>query len=190
MEVSKMIANLKELVPVQREVNRTVREKLDRDISANEFLLALNVELFEYFNAVGTWKWWKHSHTINREKILDELADCFAFFLSLIDLENIIEMEEDPTSEKVIAKVEAEINDILETLDRVYGETKTPHKEINDLITYIGTDNEIKGVLTVERFAIAIFIVTLLFEDITWEEISEAYLIKSQVNVDRQVQNY
>lgn len=61
---------------------------------------------------------------------------------------------------------------------------------INDLILYVGTDNEIEGILTIERFAIAIFIATLLFDGITWDEITEAYKKKSQVNVDRQVEGY
>ena len=55
---------------------------------------------------------------------------------------------------------------------------------------YVGTDNEVKGVVTVERFAIAIFIATVLFEGITWDEITQAYKEKSAVNIKRQEENY
>lgn len=52
-----MNINIQELIDIQRSVNAKVREKMDRAIEADEFLLAFNVELFEYFNAIGTWKW-------------------------------------------------------------------------------------------------------------------------------------
>ncbi len=92
-----MRINIKELIPIQKEVDEKVVERLGREPGMEERILALNVELFEYFNAVGTWKWWKHNHVIDREKILDELADCFAFFLSMIifsDKHNLVKIEE------------------------------------------------------------------------------------------------
>jgi len=184
-----MQINIQELMDIQRDVNAKVREKMDRAIEADEFLLAFNVELFEYFNAVGTWKWWKHSHTINREKILDELADCFAFFLSAIDVENEVSLLRD--EKDIVADIDGQLNEIFGDLTSALKTTDVDRTDvINDLILYIGTDNEIDGVLTVERFAIAIFIATLLFDGITWNEITEAYKIKSDVNIQRQVENY
>jgi dimeric dUTPase (all-alpha-NTP-PPase superfamily) len=184
-----MNINIQELMDIQREVNAKVREKMDRAIEADEFLLAFNVELFEYFNAVGTWKWWKHSHEIKREKVLDELADCFAFFLSAIDVENEVSLLRD--EKEVIPDIEADLNEIFEALTNNFRETDLDRNlVINDLILYVGTDNEIQGILTIERFAIAIFIATLLFDGITWDEITEAYKVKSNVNIQRQVENY
>jgi len=184
-----MKINIEELMNIQREVNAKVREKMDRAIEADEFLLAFNVELFEYFNAVGTWKWWKHSHEIKREKVLDELADCFAFFLSAIDIENEVSLLRD--EKEVISDIEADLNEIFEALTNNFKETDLDRNlVINDLILYVGTDNEIQGILTIERFAIAIFIATLLFDGITWDEITEAYRVKSNVNIQRQVENY
>ena len=72
--------------------------------------------MFEYFNAVGIWKWWKHSHKINREKILDELADCFAFFLSLVDLQNEIAIH--VRQKEIISDIEEEINHYLTALSQ------------------------------------------------------------------------
>ena len=184
-----MEINIRDLMNIQREVNAKVREKMDRAVEADEFLLAFNVELFEYFNAVGTWKWWKHSHTINREKVLDELADCFAFFLSAIDVENEMSLLRD--EKDITEDIDMQLNEIFTDLNNALKTTDVDRNDvISDLILYIGTDNEIDGVLTVERFAIAIFIATLLFEGITWEEITEAYKVKSDVNIQRQVENY
>jgi len=184
-----MEINIRELMEIQRSVNAKVREKMNRAVEADEFLLAFNVELFEYFNAIGTWKWWKHSHEIKREKVLDELADCFAFFLSAIDVENEVSLLRD--EKDIVADIDAQLNEIFSDLKSAMNKTDIDRTDIiNDLILYIGTDNEIDGVLTVERFAIAIFIATLLFDGITWDEITEAYKVKSNVNIQRQVENY
>jgi dimeric dUTPase (all-alpha-NTP-PPase superfamily) len=184
-----MNINIQELMDIQREVNAKVREKMDRAVEADEFLLAFNVELFEYFNAVGTWKWWKNSHEIKREKVLDELADCFAFFLSAIDIENEVSLLKD--EKEIVSDIQSDLNEIFEALTNNFRETDIDRNlVINDLILYIGTDNEIQGILTIERFAIAIFIATLLFDGITWDEITEAYKKKSEVNINRQVENY
>jgi dimeric dUTPase (all-alpha-NTP-PPase superfamily) len=184
-----MKVNLFELVTIQEAVNEKIREKLTRKIEVEEFILAFNVELFEYFNAIGTWKWWKHSHEVKREKVLDELADCFAFFLSAIVLKNDSAIEEGKPS--IINGLETELNNILEILTQnLTDETKDPKTIVNDLILYVGSDNEFQPTLTVERFGISIFLATLLFPGITWDEITAAYKKKSQVNIDRQVQGY
>ena len=49
-----MKINIQELMEIQRDVNRKVMEKLDAPITGDQFILAFNVELFEYFNAIGT----------------------------------------------------------------------------------------------------------------------------------------
>ena len=184
-----MKANIKELIAIQQEVNNKIREKLDQELSSEQYILAFNIELFEYFNAVGIWKWWKHSHKINQEKILDELADCFAFFLSLLDLQNEIRLHNE--QKEIIEDIENEINHYLTLLNEQIAKTEESKVEvIKDLILYVGTDNEVEGVYTVERFSIAIFIATLLFAGITWDEITQAYKKKSEVNIQRQVENY
>lgn len=183
-----MRANIVDLIKIQREVNEKVKEKLETGISGDQFILAFNIELFEFFNEVGTWKWWKHSHEPKKEKVLDELADCFAFFLSAIDLESdyaILEGEDN-----FIQKTEEEINIILEKLNSFKVEMNDNIEAINELIVYVGTDNEISGILTIERFAIAVFIATLLYPDIIWDELADAYRKKSKVNIERQEEGY
>jgi hypothetical protein len=49
-----MQINIKELMSIQKEVDEVVIERLGRDITPEERVLAFNVELFEYFNAIGT----------------------------------------------------------------------------------------------------------------------------------------
>jgi|GEM_PF-3928633 len=49
-----MKINLIELMPIQQEVNDVVIKRLGRKVSIDEYILAFNVELFEYFNAIGT----------------------------------------------------------------------------------------------------------------------------------------
>lgn len=184
-----MRANITDLIKIQKEVNTKVNEKLGDQPNGDDYLLAFNVELFEFLNAVGTWKWWKHSHVIDRKKILDELADCFAFFLSVVDYEN--ELSIFNNEREIIEDVESDINSILESLENFQKESDSDvNSVINDLSKYIGTDNEIEPILTIERFAIAIFITSILFENITWEELTEAYREKSKINIQRQVENY
>lgn len=161
-----MKINILELLEIQKEVNLVVKEKTKEDPSAEDYVLAFNVELFEYFNAVGFWKWWKHNHQINKEKVLDELADCFAFFLSAVDYQDRnAEFEE---KEIVSPKINDELNEIFINLQNFKLKSEMSNEEIIvDLIKYIGTDNEDNGIITIERFAIAIFIATILFEEIT-----------------------
>lgn len=184
-----MQIDIQSLITIQQNVNKKIREKLSRPPEADEMLLAFNTELFEYFNAIGTWKWWKHSHKLDRERVLDELADCFAFFLSLIDIENEVALLQDKP--EIISEVELEMNEILEKLQTMLSETDQARDDIiNDLMVYIGSDNEMEPVLTIERMTIGIFIATVLFHDITWEEMTEAYRKKSDVNIKRQEENY
>ena len=184
-----MIAQIKDLIKIQQQVNAKVKEKLTTELTNEQFILAFNIELFEYFNAVGIWKWWKHSHKVDRERILDELADCFAFFLSLVDNQN--EYTKAESCEDIVEKIEKEINFYLDALAKHAFETDFTKEEILiDLITYVGTDNEAQGIFTTERFSIAIFIATILFEGITWDEIIAAYKLKSDVNIQRQANNY
>ncbi|MFW5889541.1 MAG: dUTP diphosphatase [Bacillota bacterium] len=183
--MEQMYYDIKELLPIQREVNEKVREKLDAPVEFDQFMVAFNVELFEFFNEVGVWKWWKHSHKLNKENILDELADCFAFFLSAVDVQDQLARED------VADEVQTALNELSEIHTNYRNDSDHDSTDmIIDLIKYVGTDNEVEGVLMVERFAIAIFIVRLLFSDITWEEIADAYRKKSEVNIQRQVENY
>lgn len=185
-----IVVKLTDLIEVQRTVNSIIKEKLEKPVTNKEFILAFNVELFEYFNAIGIWKWWKHSHKIVKERVLDELADCFAFFLSLLDNQEQYLLESG--EESIIERVENEINFLIDSLETERERMGASEEEVvSELILHIGTDNENEeSVYSTERFAAAIYLATLLFPGITWEEMTEAYLTKSQENINRQERNY
>ena len=192
-----MEIKLKHLLDLQKKVNDKVLEKMDRDIFVEEFILAFNVEYFEFMNEIGVWKWWKHSHEINRERILDELADLYAFFLSILitSKDNLLkEFENKYITLEEFEERDIKIEEIEEELTRISSEvyaTKDQPYAIENLMLVIGTDNESDTpVRTVNRFGVAIGIARILFDGITYEEITEAYEKKSQVNIDRQNENY
>lgn len=186
-----MKINLLELVDIQKEVDEVIKEKLSKPVTNEGLVLAFNVELFEYFNEIGVWKWWKHSHEIKKDRVLDELADLFAFFLSLTNSQNA--MREAIGEEGFSKSIEDEVNRIYESFKENLRDLKEEFSNqelVRDIILYIGTDNETEGVFTTERFALAIFIAKLLYEDITWEELADAYREKSRINIERQKNNY
>nr|DAD96567.1 MAG TPA: NTP-PPase-like protein [Siphoviridae sp. ctSP74] len=71
--------NLRDLQLIQHEVDKHMdvweREKI---------VTALSEEFHEWYNAIGFFKIWK-KHKTPIEKQLDELADCLAFALSLLN---------------------------------------------------------------------------------------------------------
>ena len=180
-----------EMLKTQEEVNKVLGEKLPRLPNGGDYILAFNIEFFEFINEVGVWKWWKHSHVPNKERILDELADCFAFFLSLINLSALSE-EEEKDQELFKYSTSKRLQDIFESLTALEHENEEMSTEmiLQNLITYVGTDNETEGVDTMTRMAIAIYIATLVFPEITWEDIVSAYNKKSETNINRQKENY
>ena len=94
--------------------------------------------------------------------------------------------------ESIIGRVENEINYLIDSLETERERMGASEEEVvAELILHIGTDNENEeSVYSTERFAVAIYLATLLFPGITWEEMTEAYLTKSQENINRQERNY
>lgn len=178
-----MKINLMDLLKIQKEVDAVIREK-SLNPSAPEIILAFNVEFFELINEIGVWKWWKHSHVPKRDRILDELADCFAFYLKLL---NTFEGVEEDFA-KFIENVEEEVSWVYKNYKGAIGE-----ESLKDFIMVVGSNNEVPEsdkISTTERFGFAICAVESVFPDITWEEIKQAYQQKSDVNIKRQKDNY
>jgi dimeric dUTPase (all-alpha-NTP-PPase superfamily) len=46
-------------------------------------VFAFKVELAEFSNETGWFKYWKQSHVMNREKVLEEFADCIHFMVAI-----------------------------------------------------------------------------------------------------------
>lgn len=181
-----MKINLRELVDIQKKVDERIKENWNRPVDAEGLILAFNVELFEYFNAIGIWKWWKNNHKIDRFRILDELSDLFAFYISLMNLK--IEVG----GKDIVDEIEEDIEMLIERFSSYAESSDLSQKDlIIDFITYVATDSEMDYSVTItERFALSIYLSTLLFEGITWDEITEAYHYKSAVNIQRQDENY
>jgi hypothetical protein len=96
-----------------------------------------------------------------------------------------------PEGESIAAAYEKDVKQVYEDLQFIVAEEKDRIAHVRNLILIVGTDNETESITSsIHRFAISIFIVELLFEGITWEEIVEAYKLKSGVNIERQETNY
>lgn len=172
---------------LQREVDAVIREK-SVQVSHQEVVLAFNVEFFEFLNEVGVWKWWKHSHQPKRDRVLDELADCFAFFFKLVNLGVGEEYDGARLSDGVIKVINS-----YESYFAEQGITDN-YEKIKLFSVVLGSDNEAQfseaPFSTVERFAAAIYIASLVFPDTSWDEMYAAYQQKSKVNIERQKNNY
>lgn len=79
MENLDLYNKLVELQTIQHEVDKHM-EVWERE----KIITALSEEFHEWYNAIGFFKIWK-KHKTPIEKQLDELADCLAFALSLLN---------------------------------------------------------------------------------------------------------
>ena len=175
----------KNLLPIQREVNAEVQKKLgDKAPTAKDYVLAFNVELYELINEMGVWKWWKEHNQPNQERVLDELADCFAFMLSAFSV-----------------LPEEQLDTVLVTTSFRYWDLKVhlnPEADniqmTKEICGLIGTASEMEGdqhLSTIESFALAIIAVEFLFKfEVDWDDFIYAYKKKSKVNIKRQKENY
>ena len=166
-----MKVDFKSLEPIQKEVNETVLERLKvmgkGMPSQMDYLVAMHVEFFEFINAVGTFKFWKHSHNPDKVRVLDELADIIAFFLSIGKVDDSV----DP----VIEETEEELKDYstLSIIQSVSAAIQTGEETASDLI--------LMGIaVEIARREVGA----------TWEEIVEAYKKKSEENIKRQKEGY
>lgn len=161
---------LDELLKTQIAVRDEVMKKLKTAPTKEDHTMAMHVEVFELFNVIGTWKWWKHSHVPNKERILDELADVIAFFLSYMLLL-------EPTKQ---AQTAIWMDDNFD---------KFMDKEV-DVIRYVSeniTEGNPTPPMVLMLASLAATIKTLNCE---WTEIIHAYNEKARVNIERQKNNY
>lgn len=78
---------LKECLEIQKEVDEIIKSKYDGEFkeTLSKRIIAFKVEVSEFANEIGSFKYWKKSHVRNKERILDEGADCLAFLFSIIN---------------------------------------------------------------------------------------------------------
>lgn len=138
-----------------------------------DFALAALVEVFEFINKIGKFKWWKHNHSYIKEEILDELADVMAFFLSyVISFPNYMENLEE-----------------LDLLIQEYIEGITPFDSLqilrNMTANILSEMPQTMPLIMAECIVIAAEAI-----ETNWEEIEDAYIKKSMINIKRQEENY
>jgi len=161
---------LDELMKVQMSVRDEVMKKLTTPPTKEDHTLAMHVEVFELFNEIGVWKWWKKSHVPKKDRILDELADVIAFFLSYMLLL-------EPTKQ---AQVAIWMDDNFD---------KFMDKDV-DVIRYV-SENITEGVATPPMvLMLASLAATIKTLNCEWTEIIYAYNEKARVNIERQKNNY
>jgi dimeric dUTPase (all-alpha-NTP-PPase superfamily) len=161
---------LDELLKVQSEVRDEVMKKLKTAPTKEDHTLAMHIELFELFNEIGTWKWWKHSHVPKKDRILDELADVIAFFLSYMLLL-------EPAKQAQVAI----------WMDDNFDKFMDPEVDVIRYVSENITAGQQMPPMVLMLTALAAVMKTLNCE---WTEIIYAYNQKSKVNIERQKNNY
>lgn len=186
-EVVEVVNNFSSLLSIQDEVNTEIGKKLENQPSWREYILAYNCELYEALNAIGTWKWWKHSHVIEKDRVLDEVADCFAFILSAflsLEPETRLNLMINFASRYVDFRHQF-LDDYKDNLDQL----------VRDLIVFVGTASELQGdehLTSLDSFALLLIIteIALRDESVDWDDFIYYYKRKSKVNIKRQKENY
>lgn len=162
-----IIDKLKKSYELQKEVNSYIDTT---EMTKAKLLDAFVVEIFEFWNVLEPFKWWKKNKDKPREKALEELADAFAFAI-VLDI-TYADKEKQDSFDNI-----CERNLLIRTL------------EVSDYIKENGMQKFIKEEL--EDGASAVYIVLdIAFIIFTLDELFEAHAKKSQINIERQKNNY
>lgn len=161
--------DLKKLLNMQKELDKTIFKNSDiTKYPLEKVKLALLVELGELANEDKCFKYWKKHKEIDKERVLDEFADCLHFALSL---------------ENEFHQINYTIRDIEEAYSKsIKCVANEDEKTIEFLQTFELVINEDDYLLAVISIGVAI--------GITLNEIEQAYLAKNKVNYERQNNGY
>jgi dimeric dUTPase (all-alpha-NTP-PPase superfamily) len=157
--------NIAKMFDTQRKVDKLIREtqKIEED-TVDRKIIAFKVEFGEFLNEHKGFKYWKKDTEINRVLLLDEFADCIAFMLALA--------------------IEKKWDRFIHALEVVNLEDKTLSALSIDIFhnPLSSAGNWFKCLLDLIQMA---FLVGLSVPDIEF-----AYELKSQVNLNRQMEGY
>jgi dimeric dUTPase (all-alpha-NTP-PPase superfamily) len=155
----------------QQELEQFVRKNIgmsEEEFSSIEMvdkrIFAFKVELAEFSNETGWFKYWKQSHVMNKANVIEELADCIHFLLAI--------------------GIYRKYHTFVHTLDwEFFMERPEEHLYTEIMESGIGSAGAWK-----HAFEQLIAIGVKLGFDI--EQIELAYLMKNQKNIERQLQKY
>lgn len=156
--------NITAMKKIQKKVDKTITEKSGTP-DLWHLYFAMLTEVFEFYNEIGEWKWWKHNHQIDKEKVLEEAADVYAFGLSYFNIINENSFEDN--LEKGLAIINEEEGDVIKSIASSLMDVKLTPEVLLLLVTH-----------------------SVLELGYTIEELEEAYYKKSQKNIQRQKENY
>lgn len=164
-ELHKTLTELQEL---QRKVDSHIKIWDRQHIET-----ALCEEFHEWYNAIGLFKDWKLNKT-SREKQLDELADCLAFTLSLLN------------DDRHVYSIER-CRFILKRI------SNRDHKKamLNEIETGYLFNKRVGNTVYIQttEFALELILdIAMLYYSL--DELFEAYKKKSMVNIQRQKEGY
>lgn len=163
--------DLSVLYAKQEELEQFVRENVgmtEEEFSTVEMvdyrIFAFKVELGEFANETGWFKYWKQSHKLNKEKVVEELADCIHFLLAIGLYRKYRSFVPDLNWEKWNLR-EAPVlwTSIMENGIGSSGQWKTAFEQLICIGVKLGY---------------------------SLEEIHLSYLLKNQKNIERQLANY
>ena len=167
MDDLELYDELVKLQELQREVDSHM-ETWERD----KIITALSEEFHECYNAIGFFKIWK-KHKTPVEKQLDELADCLAFALSLLNDDDRVfrltrcEFVMNRNNEQHIKLMRNEIE---------HGELFS--KRVHNTVYKQSVEFSIELILNIAMIYYS------------FEDLFEAYKKKSLVNIQRQKEGY
>lgn len=173
--------NFYKILRAQAEIDKLIMEKAGlTKYKLFDVELALKVELGELANEWQGFKFWKANKKINREKMLEEWADCMAFACSI---ENY--------SFKIIALNKAGEEDInnagKETLEdiseQIYCKEIDPKRE--QVLNALNVRNMFIHLLKSSCVDIAEVVVLGELLGFTHEEMEQAYFKKRDKNLER-----
>lgn len=182
------------MLSTQQKVNEKVGEKTKWKPDTLDYITAFEVEKHEFINAVGLFKWWKHSHVLKKDRIIDELADCFAFYLSAILTQPESIEDTGETKHPQLDSMRMTLNryDIVMGMCPITESEDKRYECIRMIIKSMLSNGETSqpkiGVVLSMAFCMVIF--TYSFPEATWEEVLAAYNTKSEINIKRQETNY
>lgn len=167
MENLKLFNELVKLQIIQHEVD-SYMEVWERE----KIITALSEEFHEWYNAIGFFKIWK-KHKTPVEKQLDELADCLAFALSLLnDDEKHFEIDRCET----VLNRNNDQHIILMRNEIEHGELFS--KRVHNTVYKQSVGFSIELILNIAMIYYS------------FDELFEAYKKKSLVNIQRQKEGY